>query len=505
MADSSVERGSSDRPSDRRPAATLRSEMERSAADAAKFAELRALLIGPEQRQLHDLKSHLADKTARTIEISGVLPEAIARSANDPDLARALTPPIEQAISAAARRDPQPLAEALFPVIGSSVRRLLGETLTPVITLGAAVVLVAGVWAYQAFQERQRWDDYLARLNAEPGVVVVQSGRRDGKFFVTGLRDDFAVDPTTLIAAAGLSPASVESRWEPYQAIHPPFVLERARSVLRPPEGVDLAFRDGTLTASGSAPAEWLSDSARIAPAILGVRRFTFAGSTAGAEPVAPDVTGAGAADAATNVAANVTPPQPSSEVASLPAAAGSPSPAPARPPAATVTAPAATAAASPDAAAGTEVPVGPAPAADAGPPGVPLVPGSPEHRLVEQIEASMLVYDDGQTEVSGAQEQDVRRLTSLFRELNEIVHLQGLRAYVEVVNHPVEGLPTSAFTARRRASALARQFRSAGFDAVDFGVRADPIIPPPNQTAGEDVLAHARKLTFTARVVKGR
>ena len=145
----------------------------------------------------------------------------------------------------------------------------------------AAVValLAAGVWAFFGVRERQRFNTYLDRLNAEPGIMIASSGRRAGKFFVAGLRDSLARDPSTLVAAAGLTDGSVESRWEPYQSLHPTFVTARARDLLRPPPGVTLEFHDGVLTASGSAPDRWIVESERVAPAIAGVRRFEYGGT----------------------------------------------------------------------------------------------------------------------------------------------------------------------------------------------------------------------------------
>ena len=260
---------------DRRPGA-VRPNVDRGAAEAAKFAELRSLIVGPEQRELSALQAQLADRAARTLEVSGVLPDAIAHRANDPHLVRALAPPIERAITASARRDPRSLADALFPVIGTAIRKALGRALASLITIGSAILLAGGVWTMQALRERQHWTDYLDRLAQEPGIVVVETGRRGGKFFVSGLKDPLATDPATLIAPAGLVADAVTSRWEPYYALHPAFVAARARELLRPPSGVTLEYRDGLLKATGPAPNEWVEESKRLAPAVAGVRRFEY-------------------------------------------------------------------------------------------------------------------------------------------------------------------------------------------------------------------------------------
>jgi outer membrane protein OmpA-like peptidoglycan-associated protein len=274
---------------DRRPGLAVRPNLDRGAAEAAKFAELRSLIVGPEQRELSALQAQLADRAARTLEVSGVLPDAIAHRANDPHLVRALAPPIERAITASARRDPRSLAEALFPVIGTAMRKALTRTLAPLITIGSAIVLAGGVWTMQAYRERQQWDQYLERLAQEPGIVVVESGRRGGKFYVSGLKDPLATDPSTLVVPAGLAAEAVTSRWEPYYALHPAFVATRARDLLRPPSGVTLEYNDGLLKAIGPAPTEWVEESKRLAPAVAGVRRFEYSlGSSERAKPADP-------------------------------------------------------------------------------------------------------------------------------------------------------------------------------------------------------------------------
>ncbi len=147
-----------------------------------------------------------------------------------------------------------------------------------VLVAAALIVLAIGGWALLRWRDTQRWNVYLDRLNQEPGVAVLSSGRRSGRFFVVGLRDPLARDPSTLIAGTGLLPDAVESRWEPYQALLPTFVTARATDLLRPPPGITLAFQDGTLVATGPASAQWIGDSERLAPALAGVRQFQHAG-----------------------------------------------------------------------------------------------------------------------------------------------------------------------------------------------------------------------------------
>jgi OOP family OmpA-OmpF porin len=107
--------------------------------------------------------------------------------------------------------------------------------------------------------EERRWSDYVDRLRAEPGLVVTEAGRRDGKFVVGGLRDPFAPDPAALLRESGVDPARVVSRWQPYQALDPAFVLKRLEASLAPSPGVKLSIAGDRIVAVGAATPLWLS------------------------------------------------------------------------------------------------------------------------------------------------------------------------------------------------------------------------------------------------------
>jgi outer membrane protein OmpA-like peptidoglycan-associated protein len=427
------------------------------AARAADFAELRTLIVGPEQRQLHTLQTRLDDPATQARDVSRVLPVAMLLRKDDPQMRRALGPTVEEALTASVRRNPRPLADALFPIFGPAIRKAIAASLSgmleslnttlehslswravqwrltalrtgksfaeivllntlvyrveqvflihresglllqhvsaravstrdadmvsgmltairdfardsfrvgedealdtlqigdltvwieqgpdailavvirgtapadlrqrmqeaiehaharagdalaafagdtapfemlrpalegclessyrserkgisPVIWAGAAAILLAiGLWAYFALAARARFNGYLDALRAEPGIVVVSSGRDGGRLVVSGLRDPLARDPGTFLGAAGLDAADVAGTWQLYQALEPPIIERRARQLLRAPDSVTLTLAAGVLRAAGAASAEWLRESARLAPMVPGVVRY---------------------------------------------------------------------------------------------------------------------------------------------------------------------------------------------------------------------------------------
>jgi outer membrane protein OmpA-like peptidoglycan-associated protein len=163
----------------------------------------------------------------------------------------------------------------------------LGEHAQPrasvarVIVLGSLSLLLLGAVAWGAWwwHNHRLWEGYLERLRAQPGIVIGEAGKRDGKFVVSGLRDPLAVDPRALLGEAGMDPARVETHFEPYQALDPQSVLRRLNVTLDPPPSVTLAIAGNRIVAQGSAPRVWLDRAHAVAQALpAGSPAFDLAG-----------------------------------------------------------------------------------------------------------------------------------------------------------------------------------------------------------------------------------
>jgi OOP family OmpA-OmpF porin len=155
--------------------------------------------------------------------------------------------------------------------VSPSTRR--SGRLWPVTTVVAGFALALGVWGGVAIRDHRRWERYVERLRAEPGIVVMEAGRRGGRYLLRGLRDPLARDPAALLRSENLEPGQVIARWEPYHALRPEFILARARTVLGPPPTVALRLDDGTLALSGSARRAWITQARRLALVLPGITR----------------------------------------------------------------------------------------------------------------------------------------------------------------------------------------------------------------------------------------
>lgn len=160
----------------------------------------------------------------------------------------------------------------LRPCLSAKVRSTSRVPWRPYLVLGLIAVL-AGAWAFTRHQASAGWNAILDELQHEPGFVIVQSAP-EGSRSIRGLRDPLARDPDEVIGAARAREYGVTWDLKPYLSAESPFVLSRARLLLRPPREVTLRLEGGTLHASGVASRVWLREARSRATFIPGVDSF---------------------------------------------------------------------------------------------------------------------------------------------------------------------------------------------------------------------------------------
>jgi flagellar motor protein MotB len=137
---------------------------------------------------------------------------------------------------------------------------------TPFLWLIPLALLCGGAyWLVQRHLDGSEFEDYVRRLQAEPGIVVTGFERRDGMWHLTGLRDPLAADPTELLGAWHVEPERISGNWEPYQALHPAIALKRIQATLKPPSTVNFALDGDTIRATGTAPRRWIEKARTLA------------------------------------------------------------------------------------------------------------------------------------------------------------------------------------------------------------------------------------------------
>lgn len=154
--------------------------------------------------------------------------------------------------------------EALRPELESCLRAQYAPKKTSGGNRTAWIALAAGAGLITAalivgWQSERRWQDFVRRLNAAPGIAVTQAEK--GWIFrsrVAGLRDPAVADPAALARAAGVNPERLRFEWKDYLALDDTSVLRRFEKRFGKPAGTQLSLTNGALAISGAVPYEWL-------------------------------------------------------------------------------------------------------------------------------------------------------------------------------------------------------------------------------------------------------
>ena len=134
-----------------------------------------------------------------------------------------------------------------------------------------------GTWGFFEYRENKRWNNYVQKLQAQPGIVVTKTGKRNGNYFVAGMRDPLAIEPKSLIKQAKLNPKKLDFQWQPFLSLERKFVIKRAKKILQNPKTVAFKLDDsGVLKAMGSATREWILSAREKKPSLslLGITRY---------------------------------------------------------------------------------------------------------------------------------------------------------------------------------------------------------------------------------------
>lgn len=126
--------------------------------DSDEWAQLRKLLLGPEQQELNQVHERLKKPLISTEELANQLPEAIIhRNHQDGHLTKALQPSIEEAIRISVKKNPRILIDVLFPLMGPAIRKAISQALSTMMqslnqTLETSLSLQGMKWRMEAFR-----------------------------------------------------------------------------------------------------------------------------------------------------------------------------------------------------------------------------------------------------------------------------------------------------------------------------------------------------------------
>jgi OOP family OmpA-OmpF porin len=154
--------------------------------------------------------------------------------------------------------------ESLRPELEACLRAQYQAKKTSVGNRAAWIAIAAGAGLVVAalivgWQSERRWQDFVRRLNAAPGIAVTQAKKGwISRSRVAGLRDPAVADPVALARAAGVDPKRLQFEWKDYLALDDASVLRRFEKRFGRPASANLSLTNGALAVSGPAPYEWL-------------------------------------------------------------------------------------------------------------------------------------------------------------------------------------------------------------------------------------------------------
>ncbi len=131
-----------------------------------------------------------------------------------------------------------------------------------------------GIWGFAFFKTNQAWHQYLNRLEAQKGLIILSVQKQNGKYLISGLRDPMAKDPLTLLQNEEKERISIVSHWKAFYSLDPQFVFKRAEQILKAPSTIELELIGDTIIAKGKASQDWIDSFKKIAPTIPGINGY---------------------------------------------------------------------------------------------------------------------------------------------------------------------------------------------------------------------------------------
>lgn len=136
-----------------------------------------------------------------------------------------------------------------------------------------ATGLTAIVWfGYQEQQEIAAREAMAARLDAEPGVVLLKAETIDGRFVYTVLADPLARRLNEVVGAVDPKLPEPDYRVYGHLSTDDEIVLRRTSARLQPEPETRMTIEDGHLGLTGRATVQWYAKFEQLYPSIPGVR-----------------------------------------------------------------------------------------------------------------------------------------------------------------------------------------------------------------------------------------
>ena len=171
------------------------------------YAELRSLLLAPEQTRLEQLREQVEHIDLNAQNLSRVLPDAIAlRGEGDRQLTHVLTPHVSEALGTSVRRQPHMIVDAIAPIMMPAIRQAIANALRSMVqslnqTIEHSLSIQSLKWRVEALRTGKPFAEivllHTLRYRVEQ-VFLIHS--QTGLLLAHAAGDSVAVQDQTLIS-----------------------------------------------------------------------------------------------------------------------------------------------------------------------------------------------------------------------------------------------------------------------------------------------------------------
>ena len=171
------------------------------------YAELRSLLLAPEQTRLEQLREQVEHIDLNAQNLSRVLPDAIAlRGESDHQLTHVLTPHVSEALGASVRKQPHMIVDAIAPIMMPAIRQAIANALRSMVqslnqTIEHSLSIQSLQWRLEALRTGKPFAEivllHTLRYRVEQ-VFLIHS--QTGLLLTHAAGDSVAVQDQTLVS-----------------------------------------------------------------------------------------------------------------------------------------------------------------------------------------------------------------------------------------------------------------------------------------------------------------
>ncbi len=184
----------------------------------------------------------------------------------------------------------QPLLEKCLHVEYKEQGGKDGQKYKRIIKATTAILVLAtlsgmGYWLFNKIQ-RNQVEAYVAGLNQQPGIRVLNYRKSGGEWWLEGLMDPSANRIEPVERSFFLDPEKVHLSLSAFQGMDNDVILARAREALAVPESLQVTFDNGILSVSGNAPAHWYLNARNVQVLPPGVKHLDLSETILEAEEV---------------------------------------------------------------------------------------------------------------------------------------------------------------------------------------------------------------------------